>query len=136
MFVKDLGVSANRHAFEKLGWRVAEAGAAVLTDDEKDGKKNAARIKPILESMLCDNDRGQAMAAAKFIRQALGGGECGGGSEGNGAGIGQIRNIKGGTIQNLQSRTDSSFSLANPTLSSQTTKHLLGSVAANLYPGR
>jgi UDP-N-acetylglucosamine--N-acetylmuramyl-(pentapeptide) pyrophosphoryl-undecaprenol N-acetylglucosamine transferase len=50
---------------QKLNAKVlADAGAAVLLDDEKDKKKNAERLKPILESLLHDATKRSAMAAA------------------------------------------------------------------------
>ena len=56
-FHKDMHQRANAKV-------LAEANAAVLLDDEKDGKANAARLKPILESLLYDANKRQAMAAA------------------------------------------------------------------------
>jgi UDP-N-acetylglucosamine--N-acetylmuramyl-(pentapeptide) pyrophosphoryl-undecaprenol N-acetylglucosamine transferase len=41
-----------------------EAGAAVLMDDERDAKKNADRLKPILQSLLFDANKRQSMAAS------------------------------------------------------------------------
>ena len=43
---------------------LADAGAAVLVDDEKDQKKNAAKLRPVLEPLLYDATRRQAMAKA------------------------------------------------------------------------
>lgn len=41
-----------------------DAGAAVLADDERDAKKNAAKLLPIMQSLLFDAKRRQAMSAA------------------------------------------------------------------------
>jgi UDP-N-acetylglucosamine--N-acetylmuramyl-(pentapeptide) pyrophosphoryl-undecaprenol N-acetylglucosamine transferase len=50
---------------QKLNARVlADAGAAVLLDDLKDKKKNADRLTPILQSLLYDAPKRQAMAEA------------------------------------------------------------------------
>jgi UDP-N-acetylglucosamine--N-acetylmuramyl-(pentapeptide) pyrophosphoryl-undecaprenol N-acetylglucosamine transferase len=47
---------------------LADAGAAVLIDDEKDRKRNAAKLKPVVESLLCDAPKRTAMAnAAKSL---------------------------------------------------------------------
>lgn len=43
---------------------LADAGAAILVDDEKDATKNARKLRPILDSLLSDSARRQAMAAA------------------------------------------------------------------------
>src|SRR5205085_10577904 len=43
---------------------LVHAGAAVLLDDEKDRTKNAAQLRPILESLLYDASRRQEMSAA------------------------------------------------------------------------
>jgi UDP-N-acetylglucosamine--N-acetylmuramyl-(pentapeptide) pyrophosphoryl-undecaprenol N-acetylglucosamine transferase len=43
---------------------LADAGAAVLFDDDRDRKKNAARLRPILASLLYDATRRQGMSAA------------------------------------------------------------------------
>ena len=43
---------------------LADAGAAVLLDDEKDAKKNATKLKPALESLLYDATKRSAMADA------------------------------------------------------------------------
>ena len=43
---------------------LADAGAAVLVDDLKDSRKNAAVLKPVVESLLNDLPKRQAMAAA------------------------------------------------------------------------
>jgi UDP-N-acetylglucosamine--N-acetylmuramyl-(pentapeptide) pyrophosphoryl-undecaprenol N-acetylglucosamine transferase len=43
-------------------------GAAILVDDEKDAKKNAAKLKPVIEQLIYDADRRQKMAdAAKAL---------------------------------------------------------------------
>ncbi len=62
-FHKDLHQRANAKV-------LADAGAAVLIDDEKDRKKNAAKLKPVLESLLADEAkrRTMAQAAAKLGR--------------------------------------------------------------------
>lgn len=44
--------------------QLVNAGAAVLIDDEKDGRKNAAKLKPAVEALLYDADRRQRMAEA------------------------------------------------------------------------
>ena len=46
-FHKDMHQRANAKV-------LADAGAAVLVDDEKDAKKNAAKLRPALESLLYD----------------------------------------------------------------------------------
>jgi UDP-N-acetylglucosamine--N-acetylmuramyl-(pentapeptide) pyrophosphoryl-undecaprenol N-acetylglucosamine transferase len=56
-FHKDMHQRANAKV-------LADAGAAVLLGDEKDAKKNAAKLRPVMESLLYDADRRQAMAAA------------------------------------------------------------------------
>ncbi len=43
---------------------LADAGAAVLVDDEKDRKKNAEKLRPIVESLLYDAPRRKTMAQA------------------------------------------------------------------------
>ncbi len=43
---------------------LADAGAAVLMDDEKDKRKNADKLKPILQSLLHDGPKQKAMAQA------------------------------------------------------------------------
>ncbi len=43
---------------------LAGAGAAVLLDDEKDRRKNAEKLRPVLESLLHDAHRRKAMVAA------------------------------------------------------------------------
>jgi UDP-N-acetylglucosamine--N-acetylmuramyl-(pentapeptide) pyrophosphoryl-undecaprenol N-acetylglucosamine transferase len=43
---------------------LADAGAAVLLDDEKDAANNAHKLRPILESLLSDSAKRQAMAAS------------------------------------------------------------------------
>ena len=43
---------------------LADAGAAVLLDDEKDRRRNAAKLKPLLESLLFDAPRRTAMSTA------------------------------------------------------------------------
>ena len=43
---------------------IADAGGAVLLDDEKDARKNAAKLGPALEGLLYEADKRQAMAQA------------------------------------------------------------------------
>jgi UDP-N-acetylglucosamine--N-acetylmuramyl-(pentapeptide) pyrophosphoryl-undecaprenol N-acetylglucosamine transferase len=43
---------------------LADAGAAVLVDDEKDRRKNADKLRPVLETLLYDADKRLAMAQA------------------------------------------------------------------------
>jgi UDP-N-acetylglucosamine--N-acetylmuramyl-(pentapeptide) pyrophosphoryl-undecaprenol N-acetylglucosamine transferase len=43
---------------------LADAGAAVLIDDEKNREKNSAKLKPVVEELMRDNSKRQAMAAA------------------------------------------------------------------------
>lgn len=43
---------------------LADVGAAVLIDDEKDPKKNARKLRPIVESLLFDADKRRAMSEA------------------------------------------------------------------------
>lgn len=54
-FHKDLHQRANAKV-------LADAGAAVLLDDEKDAKKNATKLKPALESLLYDSTRRKSMS--------------------------------------------------------------------------
>jgi UDP-N-acetylglucosamine--N-acetylmuramyl-(pentapeptide) pyrophosphoryl-undecaprenol N-acetylglucosamine transferase len=56
-FHKDLHQRANAKV-------LADAGAAVLVDDEKNAQKNAEKLRPILESLLYDVPRRQQMAEA------------------------------------------------------------------------
>jgi UDP-N-acetylglucosamine--N-acetylmuramyl-(pentapeptide) pyrophosphoryl-undecaprenol N-acetylglucosamine transferase len=56
-FHKDLHQRANAKV-------LADAGAAILLDDEKDARKNAARLRPILEPLLYDATRRRTMAEA------------------------------------------------------------------------
>jgi UDP-N-acetylglucosamine--N-acetylmuramyl-(pentapeptide) pyrophosphoryl-undecaprenol N-acetylglucosamine transferase len=45
-----------------------DAGAAVLMDDERDPKKNADKLRPIMQGLLFDaNKRGEMAAAAKKL---------------------------------------------------------------------
>jgi UDP-N-acetylglucosamine--N-acetylmuramyl-(pentapeptide) pyrophosphoryl-undecaprenol N-acetylglucosamine transferase len=47
---------------------LVKAGAAVLVDDAKDRRQNAAKLKPILESLLFDQSKRQGMRnAAKTL---------------------------------------------------------------------
>jgi UDP-N-acetylglucosamine--N-acetylmuramyl-(pentapeptide) pyrophosphoryl-undecaprenol N-acetylglucosamine transferase len=43
---------------------IADAGGAVLLDDEKDAKKNAQKLRPALEGLLYEAGKRQAMARA------------------------------------------------------------------------
>jgi UDP-N-acetylglucosamine--N-acetylmuramyl-(pentapeptide) pyrophosphoryl-undecaprenol N-acetylglucosamine transferase len=43
---------------------LVDAGAAILMDDEKDRRKNGQKLRPILQSLLYDLTRRQAMSAA------------------------------------------------------------------------
>ncbi len=52
---KDLHQRANARV-------LADAGAAVLIDDDKDRKKNAAKLRPVLESLLHDANKRAAMS--------------------------------------------------------------------------
>ncbi|MCC6239396.1 MAG: UDP-N-acetylglucosamine--N-acetylmuramyl-(pentapeptide) pyrophosphoryl-undecaprenol N-acetylglucosamine transferase [Phycisphaerales bacterium] len=54
-FHKDMHQRANARA-------LAEAGAAIVLDDARDRRANAAALKPLLESLLHDADRRQQMA--------------------------------------------------------------------------
>lgn len=56
-FHKDLHQRANAKA-------LADAGAAILVDDEKDRRKNADKLRLALETLLYDAPKRQAMAAA------------------------------------------------------------------------
>jgi UDP-N-acetylglucosamine--N-acetylmuramyl-(pentapeptide) pyrophosphoryl-undecaprenol N-acetylglucosamine transferase len=56
-FHKDLHQRANAKV-------LADAGAAVLMDDQKDARKNADQLRPILESLLYDVPRRQKMSQA------------------------------------------------------------------------
>lgn len=50
---------------QRLNAKVLEdAGAAVLVDDEKDRRKNADKLRPVVESLLFDGERRRSMAAA------------------------------------------------------------------------
>jgi UDP-N-acetylglucosamine--N-acetylmuramyl-(pentapeptide) pyrophosphoryl-undecaprenol N-acetylglucosamine transferase len=53
-FHKDLHQRANAKA-------LADAGAAVLVDDQRDRRKNAEALKPVLESLLYDLGKRQAL---------------------------------------------------------------------------
>jgi len=59
-FHKDLHQRANAKVLE-------EAGAAVLMDDERDARKNADKLRPILESLLYDVSRRQKMSEAAKV---------------------------------------------------------------------
>jgi len=56
-FHKDLHQKANARV-------LADAGAAVLMDDQRDRRKNAEMLRPVVESLLYDMPKRQAMAAA------------------------------------------------------------------------
>jgi len=56
-FHKDMHQRANAKV-------LADTGAAVLIEDEKDRKKNSAKLKPVLESLFADETKRQKMAAA------------------------------------------------------------------------
>jgi UDP-N-acetylglucosamine--N-acetylmuramyl-(pentapeptide) pyrophosphoryl-undecaprenol N-acetylglucosamine transferase len=56
-FHKDLHQRANAMV-------LADAGAAILVDDEKDRRRNADKLRPALESVLYDAPKRQAMAIA------------------------------------------------------------------------
>ena len=56
-FHKDLHQRANAKV-------LADAGAAVLMDDERDSRKNADKLRPVLESLLYDVPRRQKMSEA------------------------------------------------------------------------
>lgn len=56
-FHKDMHQRANAKA-------LADAGAAVLLDDLRDARKNAAQLQPVLTGLMYDSPRRQAMADA------------------------------------------------------------------------
>ena len=56
-FHKDMHQRVNAKVLE-------QAGAAALLDDTKDAAKNSEKLRPILESLMYDPDRRQAMAGA------------------------------------------------------------------------
>jgi len=56
-FHKDLHQRANARV-------LSDAGAAVLMDDERDARKNAEKLRPILESLLYDAPRRKQMSEA------------------------------------------------------------------------
>ena len=56
-FHKDMHQRANAQVLQ-------DAGAAVLMDDARDRKRNAERLRPIVESLLYDADRRTAMSEA------------------------------------------------------------------------
>ena len=43
---------------------LAEAGAAVVVDDEKDAKKNAQKLRPVIELLLYDVEKRRIMSQA------------------------------------------------------------------------
>jgi UDP-N-acetylglucosamine--N-acetylmuramyl-(pentapeptide) pyrophosphoryl-undecaprenol N-acetylglucosamine transferase len=43
---------------------LAEAGAAVLVEDEKDAKKNAQKLRPVIEPLLYDVEKRRTMSEA------------------------------------------------------------------------
>jgi UDP-N-acetylglucosamine--N-acetylmuramyl-(pentapeptide) pyrophosphoryl-undecaprenol N-acetylglucosamine transferase len=56
-FHKDMHQRANAQVLEA-------AGAAIIAADEKDAAKNTERLRPLLESLMHDNEKRLAMAAA------------------------------------------------------------------------
>ncbi|HEY2585464.1 MAG TPA: UDP-N-acetylglucosamine--N-acetylmuramyl-(pentapeptide) pyrophosphoryl-undecaprenol N-acetylglucosamine transferase [Tepidisphaeraceae bacterium] len=56
-FHKDMHQQANAKV-------LADAGAAILLDDEKDRKRNAEKLRPAVESLLYDVDKRRAMSDA------------------------------------------------------------------------
>ena len=55
----------HRDKHQRLNAEVLEqAGAAVLMDDERDAKKNADKLRPIMQSLLFDLTKRQTMAMA------------------------------------------------------------------------
>jgi len=47
---------------------LADKGAAVLIDDEKDAVKNAAKLRPVVEPLISDSGKRHAMGtAARFL---------------------------------------------------------------------
>ncbi len=55
----------HRDMHQRANARVlADAGAAVLLEDLRDGRKNANQLKPVLEPLLYDADKRRAMAQA------------------------------------------------------------------------
>src|SRR5579863_10314712 len=56
-FHKDLHQRANAQV-------LADAGAAVLIEDEKDRKINAQKLRPVIESLLYDADKRRSMSEA------------------------------------------------------------------------
>jgi UDP-N-acetylglucosamine--N-acetylmuramyl-(pentapeptide) pyrophosphoryl-undecaprenol N-acetylglucosamine transferase len=56
-FHKDMHQRANAKV-------LADVGAAVLLEDQKDGKKNAETLKPVIQSLLYDAPRRHAMSTA------------------------------------------------------------------------
>jgi UDP-N-acetylglucosamine--N-acetylmuramyl-(pentapeptide) pyrophosphoryl-undecaprenol N-acetylglucosamine transferase len=55
----------HRDMHQRLNAQVlADAGAAVKVDDEKDPARNAAKLRPIVEPLLHDGDRRRAMSEA------------------------------------------------------------------------
>jgi UDP-N-acetylglucosamine:LPS N-acetylglucosamine transferase len=47
---------------------LADVGAAVLLEDQKDAKKNAQTLKPVIQSLLYDAPRRAAMSAAALSK--------------------------------------------------------------------
>ena len=41
-----------------------DAGAAILLDDDRDPKKNAEKLRPVMQSLLLDQNKRQTMATA------------------------------------------------------------------------
>lgn len=55
----------HRDMHQRLNAKVlADAGAAVLIDDEKDASKNADKLRPVVEALLSNAERRHAMSAA------------------------------------------------------------------------
>ncbi len=55
----------HRDMHQRLNARVlADAGAAVIIDDEKDRRQNALKLQPVVESLLYDGPKRKAMANA------------------------------------------------------------------------
>jgi UDP-N-acetylglucosamine--N-acetylmuramyl-(pentapeptide) pyrophosphoryl-undecaprenol N-acetylglucosamine transferase len=59
-FHKDMHQRANAQV-------LVDAGAALLVDDEKDAKKNAAKLRPAVESLLYDATKRREMCAAARV---------------------------------------------------------------------
>jgi UDP-N-acetylglucosamine--N-acetylmuramyl-(pentapeptide) pyrophosphoryl-undecaprenol N-acetylglucosamine transferase len=55
---------------------LADVGAAVLLEDQKDGRKNAETLKPVIQSLLYDAPRRQKMAEAALSKGRKNGAEA------------------------------------------------------------